>query len=178
MKWLFFSYSLPTEPSKARVFVWRQLKKLGAVHFQTVWVAPYSPERVQEVNKLVEYIQAHRGKGIVITGKILSPGQEERLLEAFTSSRNEEYQELIAKCNAYLQEIEQEIQRENFIFAEVEENEEELDKLKHWFIKIERRDVLKAPLRKTALEKLKRCEKVFHEFARLVWERAQSSREY
>lgn len=144
------------------------------------WVSGLAaaPSPASEVNKLVEYIQAHRGKGIMITGKILSPGQEERLLEAFTASRNEEYQELIAKCEAYLQEIEQEIQRENFIFAEVEENEEELDKLKHWFNKIEKRDILKAPLWKTALEKLKRCEKVFHEFARLVYERAQSSREY
>jgi len=174
MKWLFFSYSLPTNPSKARVFVWRQLKKLGAVNFQTVWVAPYSLERVNEFKKLIENIEGFKGMGLLIVGKILSKEQEERISKAFSDSRNEEYKEIIDKCEAYFKEIEYEIQRQNFIFAEVEENEEELEKLKQWFKKVEKRDVMKPPLRKTALEKIKVCEKMFDDFARMVYERTQT----
>lgn len=174
MKWLFFSYSLPTTPSKARVFVWRQLKKIGAVNYQSVWAVPYSSERVNEFNKLVEIIEAFKGKGVLILGKFLSKEQEERLVKAFIDSRNEEYKEIIDKCEAYFKEIEFEIQRQNFIFAEVEENEEELEKLKQWFKKVDRRNVMKAPLRKVALEKIKLCEKMFNEFARMVYERIQT----
>lgn len=173
MKWLVFSYSLPTHPSRARVFVWRQLRKLGAVNCQSFWVAPYSPERVQEFRKLMENIREFKGMGLLVAGRFVDPEQEEQIRQAYLASRNEEYQEIIAKCEAYFQEIESEIARENFIFAEVEENEEELDKLKQWFRKVDRRDVMRPPLRKMALEKIRQCEKRFEDFARMVYERSQ-----
>lgn len=174
MRWLFFSYSLPAEPSKARVYVWRQLKKLGAVNYQTVWVLPYSHESVTELKKLIETIQGYRGEGMLIEGKALDKIQEERIHQAFADSRNEEYQEVIVKCEDFLKEIQLETERKNFIFAEVEENEEELEKLKHWLKKIEKRDFVKAPLRKTAIEKIRECEKKFDDFARKVYEKSQA----
>jgi len=173
MKWLFFSYSLPTEPSKARVYVWRQLRKLGAVNCQSVWVIPHSADRLQELKKLIEDIENYNGAGLLIAGKILLKGQEEGIIRAFIDSRNEEYQELIDKCEEFFKEIADEISRQNFIFAEVEENEGELDKLKQWLRKIDKRDVLKPPLRKTAFDKVKMCERIFDDFARRVYEHSQ-----
>ncbi|MBM4145305.1 MAG: chromate resistance protein ChrB [Nitrospira sp.] len=174
MKWLFFSYSLPAEPSKARVYVWRQLKKLGAVNFQTVWVIPYSKESVAELNKLIEDIEKHKGEGLLIEGKTLTKSQEESIGKVFIDSRNEEYKELIEKCEDFFREIKFEINRKNFIFAEVEENEEELQKLKLWMKKIEKRDFVKAPLRKPAIEKIKECEKMFEDFTQRVYKQNQS----
>ena len=159
MKWLFFSYSLPTEPSKARVYIWRQLKKLGAVNYQSVWVLPHSKERIEDLNKLMESIESYKGESLVIEGKSLTNSQEERINKAFIDSRNEEYQELIEKCEDFFKEIDFEIERKNFIFAEVEENEEELEKLKQWLKKVAKRDVLDVPIRKEAVEKIKSCEK-------------------
>jgi hypothetical protein len=176
MKWLFFSYSLPTEPSKARVFVWRQLKKLGAINYQSFWVLPYSTEHVNELNKLIEDIEHYKGEGMLIEGKALNKEQKEKIYKALIDSRNEEYHEVIQKCEDFLKEIEFEIGRKNFIFAEVEENEEELEKLKQWFKKVGKRDFLKAPLHKKVIEKIKSCEKMFDDFARRVYEHTQSSR--
>ena len=173
MKWLFFSYSLPTEPSKARVYIWRQLKKLGAVNYQSVWVLPYSKERIEDLNKLMESIESYKGESLVLEGKSLTKSQEERINKAIVDSRNEEYGELIEKCEDYFKEIDFEIERQNFIFAEVEENEEELEKLKLWFKKVAKRDVLDVPLRKVAVEKLKDCEKRFEDFAQRVYEHNQ-----
>jgi len=173
MKWLFFSYSLPAEPSKARVYVWRQLRKLGAVNYQSVWVIPHSTERLNELKKLIEDIENYKGTSLLITGNILVKDQEERITKAFIASRNEEYKEIIDKCEAFFKEIEYEIDRQNFIFAEVEENEEELAKLKQWLKKVEKRDVLKPPLRKTATDKVKICERIFEDFARRVFEHSQ-----
>ncbi len=174
MKWLFFSYSLPAEPSKARVYVWRQLRKLGAVNHQSVWAIPHSAERLRELKKLIEDIEKYQGTGLIITGNILLKDQEENIIKAFIDSRNEEYKEIIEKCEDFFKEIEYEIGRKNFIFAEVEENEEELEKLKQWLRKVEKRDIIKPPLRKTATEKVKKCEKIFEAFANRVFEYSQA----
>ena len=176
MKWLFFSYSLPSEPSKARVFVWRQLKKLGAVNYQTVWVIPHSKESVSELKKLIETIEGYKGEGMLVEEKALDKNQEELIRKAFMDSRNEEYNEVIEKCEDFFKEIKFEIERKNFIFAEVEENEEELEKLKQWLKKVEKRDFVKAPLRKTAMEKIKECERMFDDFAKKVYEKSQSKK--
>jgi len=173
MRWLFFSYTLPSRPSRARVAIWRQLKKLGAVNYQSVWVLPYSSDRVNEVNKLIRDIESWKGEGFLIDGKVLNRDQEERINTAFVESRNEEYREIISKCADYVKEIEFEIGRENFIFAEVEENEEELEKLKQWLKKVEKRDIVEAPLRKEAVEKIKNCEDLFQDFALKVYEHSQ-----
>lgn len=169
-KWLFFSYTLPAKPSKPRVHVWRQLRKLGAVNCQAFWVLPFSKDRVEELKKLTVEVEGFGGQGLLIDGKVLAGEQEEQILRSFVDARNEEYLELIDKCEDYFKEIEHETQQKNFIFAEVEENEEELKKLRQWFKKIEKRDLMGAPLRKTAIEKLKACEKVYEEFARTVYE--------
>jgi hypothetical protein len=170
MKWLFFSYTLPSRPSRARVSIWRQLKKLGAVNYQSVWVLPYSSDRINEINKLIRDIENWKGEGLLVEGKVLNAGQEERINAAFVASRNEEYREIIGKCDDYVKEIEFEIGRQNFIFAEVEENEEELEKLKQWLKKVEKRDIVEAPLRKEALERIKGCEDLFQDFALKVYE--------
>jgi len=170
MKWIFFSYSLPANPSKARVYVWRQLKKMGAVNLQNVWVIPYAAERIRELEKLTEAIEKYAGSALVTVGTIPFKHQEQKVLEALTASRDEEYVEVIEQCEAFFKEIEFEIGRENFIFAEVEENEEELEKLKRWCQKVERRDTVKAPLRKEALKKIKQCEKIFNDFAKRVYD--------
>jgi hypothetical protein len=169
MKWLFFTYSMPAEPSKYRVYVWRRLKKLGAVNFHSAWVIPHSSSRIDELKMLAEEVTKFKGESLLIEGKTLDEAQEEAILKLFTESRDEEYRELIEKCEDYFKEIAFEIERENFIFAEVEENEEELEKLDQWLKKIEKRDVVEAPLHKEAVEKLNTCEKMFEDFAKTVY---------
>ncbi len=169
-KWLFFSYTLPAKPSKPRVYMWRQLRKLGAVNCQAFWVLPFSKRRVDEFNKLLGEMKDLGGQGLLIDGKVLVPEHEQQILRLFAEARDQEYQELIHKCDDFLQEIQNETRNENFIFAEVEENEEELKKLQQWLRKIEKRDLMGAPLRKPALEKLKACEKIYEDFAQRAYE--------
>jgi len=171
VKWMFFSYSLPARPSKARVYVWRQLKKLGAFNYQSLWIFPFSKERMNELRKLMDEIEGFKGESLLIQGKPVNRKQEEQVHKAYADSRNEEYREYIKKCEDFLGEIRMETERENFTFAEVEENEEEFQKLRLWLKKIERRDLLGLPLHKAAVERIKSCEKVFEDFARKVYER-------
>ena len=40
-KWLMLIYSVPRHPSASRLYVWRKLKRLGAIMLQdAVWVLP------------------------------------------------------------------------------------------------------------------------------------------
>ena len=169
-KWLFLAYTLPSEPSKARVSLWRRLKKLGAINFEALWVLPHSTKRVAEAQALIAEIERQQGHGLLVVGTVLDQAQEERIREAFVGSRNQEYEELIEKCGDYAKEIAFEIGRKNFIFAEVEENEEELEKLKEWLKKIERREIVEAPLHREAIEKVAECERLFEDFSRRVYE--------
>jgi hypothetical protein len=173
-KWIFLGYTLASEPSKARVALWRRLKKLGAINFEALWVLPHSTKRVAEAQALIAEIERQQGHGVVVVGTVPDEQQEERIRAAFVGSRNQEYQELIEKCGDYAKEIEYEIGRRNFIFAEVEENEEELEKLKDWLRKIERRDLVDAPLHGVAVAKVADCERLFEDFSRRVYEHAST----
>jgi len=155
------------------VSVWRQLKKLGAVNYQSVWVLPHSPDRIGEARKLIKDIETWKGEAVLIEGKVLDKAQEDRIKKALLDSRDEEYREIIEKCEDYAKEIAFEIGRQNFIFAEVEENEEELEKLKQWLRKVEKRDTVEAPLQKKAAEKIKACETLFQDFALRVYQQSQ-----
>jgi hypothetical protein len=157
------------------VALWRRLKKLGAINFENLWVLPHSAKRATEAQALVADVEGQQGHGVVVVGTVLDSTQEGRIREAFMSSRNQEYQELIEKCADYAKEIEFEVGRKNFIFAEVEENEEELEKLKEWLKKIERRDIVGAPLRREAAEKVAQCEELFEDFSKTVYEHASAN---
>ncbi|MEN2985507.1 MAG: Chromate resistance protein ChrB [Thermodesulfovibrionaceae bacterium] len=173
MKWLFISYTAPSNPSRVRVFIWRELKKLGAINYQTVWVLPYSKELLEKIQSLREIIEKYGGQVLLLEGKILNRDDEDKILNAFIDARNKEYKELIKKCDDFFKEISLEIERQNFLFAEVEENEEELDKLRAWLKKIEKRDFLNASLKKEAIEKIRRCTKIFEEFSKIVYRESQ-----
>ncbi len=176
MKIIVLSYSLPTKPSKARLHVWRQLKKIGAVNVESMWVVPYSKDKLAELQNLVKDIERFNGTGMILQGKPAESRDAERIKAALSESSNEEFTELAGVCDKFLEEIESEIAKENFIFAEVEENEEELEKIKKWYEKILKRSVYESPLRKDVLEKIKRCDSAFDQFSRLVFDRIHHSR--
>ncbi|MCL6477368.1 MAG: hypothetical protein K6T65_03030 [Peptococcaceae bacterium] len=49
----------------------------------------------------------------------------------FNQARNEEYDEVIDRCQDFFKEIDKEIDRKHFTFGELEENEEDFEKLKN-----------------------------------------------
>ncbi|MCA1989191.1 MAG: hypothetical protein LDL07_08605 [Desulfarculus sp.] len=173
-RWLFLSFTLPARPSRARVYAWRQLKKLGAVNYQSAWVLPYSREKANELEKLLRDIESHKGSGVIVEGRLLRPVDEEGIRRALLESSKEEYGELIEKCDDFLKEIEKETVQRNFIFAEVEENEEDLEKLKKWLKKVERRSAVDSPMRREVQDKIRACEQALNEFATVVYNHTQA----
>ena len=175
MRFLFFSYTLPTKAAKGRVQVWRQLKKIGAISYRAIWVIPYAKGRVSLLEALGNFVQSLEGESLVFEGKLLKEEDEKRVLEDLSESSRLEYGELIDKCVAYLKEIENETAAENFIFAEVEENDEELEKLKNWFKKIQKRQIVDLPIKGQAITAIRQCEDAFENFSALAYEKTEKT---
>src|SRR5437773_425414 len=92
--WLVLAYKVPRDPSAARVYVWRKLKKLGAVALQdAVWVLPNGPWTREQFQWLSAEIAELRGEATLWESRTLLPGQEELLLKQFESAIQGPYRE-------------------------------------------------------------------------------------
>ena len=110
--------------------------------------------------------------GIVASGKTTSADEdgEKIIINKFNAARDEEYGELLEQCEELFEEIDKETARKNFTFAEIEENEEEFNKLKQWYEKIALRDAFGSSLQEKAKSMLAKCEELLDGFCDRVYE--------
>lgn len=175
MKWLIVVYKVPAEPSTARVYAWRKLKSMGGLYIQqSVCVLPYTKENLEGVLRLKEDMEKYDGEFWYFVAEQGDDKMEEKLIMQYNELRDKEYEEIADKCNDFYDEIEKEIQRKNFTYAELEENDDELEKLYNWFGKIKKRDIFGAKKREEVENMLKKGEKVLEEFAQRVYNTEES----
>lgn len=169
-KWLVLNYNLPTEPSRPRVAVWRKLKKLGAVNIQqSMWIMIYNDENYGILKDLSQDIETDNGTSFLMECVFYDEKHEDRIVLIYNEMRNEEYKEFISECKKYLKEIEKEISIKKFTFAELEEEEEELEKLKSWHEKIVNRDLFHSSLNIEANEFLIKINSSFELYSEMVY---------
>lgn len=98
MTWLLLTYKLAAEPSARRVYIWRKLKRLGAITiFEAVWVLPDSPRTYEQFQWLAAEIQEMGGEAMFWKAQAELSGQEEALIEHFSNQVDKVYQELLMK---------------------------------------------------------------------------------
>ena len=94
--WILLTYSLPNEPSARRVYVWRKLKRLGAITlFDAVWVLPETLRTHEQFQWLAAEIQEMGGEAMFWTALVGLAGQEEALIERFSKQVDQTYQALL-----------------------------------------------------------------------------------
>ena len=166
--WLLLIYRVPPEPTRLRSTVWRRIKSLGAIYLQnSVAALPASPANERSLRKLRREIVDMSGTAILLTAGALAGEAEVR--GAFVTARNEEYAEIIDKCEDFLRQVQKEYDENHFTYAELEENEEDLVKLKNWFAKIVDRDVFRADRRPATERALETCEQSLETYAARVY---------
>ena len=157
-RWLVLAVRVPAEPSRHRVAVWRELRRIGGVLLgQGCWAVPEVPAFAGGIARAVEL--AGRGAGEVI---VLRAGGREtvdahRLAALFTEARQAEWAEFIADCGKFEAEIDAEIAKGKFTLAELEEEEQSLERLRRWHRELATRDVFGAPGAPEAARLLKHC---------------------
>jgi len=170
MEWLMINFTLPKEPSRVRVSAWRKLKKSGSVNIgQSMWVLPLSDEHIKVFTEISDDILQNNGEAYILKSTFISTGNTKNITEIFNKARDEEYKEFLGKCEDFYREIEKESERENFTFAEIEENESEYEKLEVWLKKINGRDFFTAPLKTPSDENLEKCKELLTDYSEKVY---------
>ncbi|MDE2198551.1 MAG: chromate resistance protein ChrB [Rhodospirillales bacterium] len=165
------SYKVPSEPARHRMAVWRRLKSLGAIYLNNgVCLVPSNPDHLRQVRILSNEIGEMGGEAVVLEAAPIDPAQRERVADRFRSDRDEAYQEFIERCDGFEAEIARESAAGKFTYAELEENDEDLKKLRTWFEKIRKLDFYGASLGAEANDRLGRCAVLLDKFAQQVFD--------
>ncbi len=156
--WLLFSYSVPKDPSTARVNLWRRLRDLGVMYIgPSVALIPDSPEAREALDACRAAALEARGSARLLAIDVPDRTAQESLVADFRTVRVAEYSELQERAEAMVTELTRESEGGKFIFAELEENEDELEKLERWFKRISARDAFGSPDQQASVTALRRC---------------------
>ena len=165
IRWVLFSYSVPKNPSTVRVGLWRRLRDLGAMYIApSVCVIPETPETVRRLQTFRALPETVGGTIRLFTFVAPDPETEQGLQDQFQALRTAEYAEFKERAQALLDELRREGEGGKFTFAELEENEDELEKLERWLKRIEARDLLDCPERSPSTELLEQGRAALAEF--------------
>lgn len=174
MAWLLLTYRLPADRSSARVAVWREVRRAGALQLQQSIVAfPDAAEFGAAVERIRAAVAEVGGTTLGLRAEPLAGADEARLADAWNEARAAEYAELAAECEKLVAEIDKEFAKEKFTLAELDEEEAELEKLARWHERIRARDVLDSEFAPEAAEALARARDALARFTSAVFERTQ-----
>jgi hypothetical protein len=167
--WRLITYRLPAEPSRHRVAVWRELRRLGAVGLQQgTWALPSGEGFDEGFDQVLETIDAAGGHPVVlaVADDDASVAQLEGL---FTEQREAEWLEFLGDCDKYEAELAAEVRKGKLTLAELDEEEQSLDRLRRWYRQIRGRDLYGAPGAVIAERRLKECGESLEAFAEQVY---------
>ncbi|HSL43275.1 MAG TPA: Chromate resistance protein ChrB [Anaerolineales bacterium] len=107
--WLLLHYKLPSKPSALRVYIWRKLKRLGAILLhEAIWVLPDQPRTAEQIQWLAAEIEEMGGNACYWRASSLLRAQEEAITHQFQAQVDAVYSDLLKqleKPRPDLQEI-------------------------------------------------------------------------
>jgi hypothetical protein len=145
-RWLILIYQLPREPSRHRVAVWRKLRDLGALYLKDgVTALPEDAVTREQLEWLQLRVREAGGEATLWEAKPGTVAEEAELVEAFRSSREKTYRDIIARA----ERLRRKAQMGGGALSE------RLGKLEREFRAERRRDYFRSPLRLEAAGALK-----------------------
>lgn len=91
-------YKVPNEPSARRVYVWRKLKRVGAILLHdAAWVLPNTPRTLEQFQWLAAEIVEMGGEAMLWESRAAYGGQEETLVQQFQAQVAPAYAEILAE---------------------------------------------------------------------------------
>ena len=106
IRWLALGYSVPVNPSKNRVYIWRKLKEYGAEYFkQGVAILPYNRQSYTKLKHLQAKILEMGGEASIVEMKFLDPKDEREMVSRFRKQALEELSQLKEDCAQVLERL-------------------------------------------------------------------------
>jgi hypothetical protein len=150
--------------------VWRQLRAAGATMMVNgAWLLPDSAAHAKLFEELRQNIARQHGTGFVLNVPSFPPEVSETVVQRFRADRAREYDEFAERCAALLDEIGKETRAGKYTFAEMEECEQDVDKLARWLVKIQARDFFPDERREQAAVLMARCRTFLNGFSQAVY---------
>ncbi|WP_237742719.1 Chromate resistance protein ChrB [Actinopolymorpha alba] len=171
LSWYLLVYRTPSGSSRARVAIWRDLKRAGALYLQhAVCVLPIRPEVRDILTDICGRIDSLDGSYHLFELSDIGAEQEDRLVDGFRNLAGREYAEIIEECaTKFVKEIEFERFRENYTAEEAEEIRQDLEKIHRWFARVTERDWFGGNGRTEAMRQIAHCERLLEEFEEDVY---------
>jgi hypothetical protein len=152
------------------VAVWRELRKVGALSLgQGLWAMPDVPAFAAGLSRAVGLAERADGEAVLLEAAGRGAADAERLQAMFTAARQADWAEFLADCAKYQAELDKEILGAKFTLAELEEEEQSLERLRRWYRDIQARDVFGAPDAERAAQRLKECTARFEDYTERVF---------
>jgi DNA-binding transcriptional regulator PaaX len=171
LHWLLLVVRLPAQPSRHRVAVWRELRRVGALSLgQGTWALPDVPGVADGVARAIELVERGSGEVVVLTATGRDEPDTARLMAMFTAERQEEWTEFLADCAKFDTEIDKELRNGKLTLAELEEEEQSLERLRRWYRDLKARDVFGAPAAADAQQQLQHCTDRLAEYTEQVFQ--------
>jgi|SRR3954447_3375570 len=164
-RWLLVTVSTAGAPGSLRVAVWRKLRSLGALYIhQSVCLLPARREVVRDVRRLIDRVRSQGGTARSVTMRFDDPAEEDAVRQQLQAARDDEYGEVLARAPDLVAELHMERGRGRATYEEVEESEADLERLRAWLAKIDRRDYFKAARRADAHAAIDECARELEAF--------------
>jgi hypothetical protein len=163
--WLLLIYTVPAEPSRKRAAIWRELKKVGAPYLRDgVCILPERPETVERLGAVSAKVEEFGGDATLVSGARLSEARAAALTEQFRVARAAEYHEISREADRLLEHVARETEHRQFTYAELEELEADLGKLRRWTDQVIERDYFGNGPPEDLAAALDRCERALGTF--------------
>ena len=169
--WVLLLAQLPASPSSPRVALWRRLRAAGAAGMPGgAWALPMTEAHAALFEELARTVTGQGGSGLVLAASAPAAEGEAVIVARFRADRAREYDEFAERCGALVVEIGKETGLGKFTFAELEEIEQDLEKLSGWLGKIRARDFFPDARQAQAGDALQECRHALEVFARAVYQ--------
>ncbi len=150
MKWLVFSYSLPSKGgSSSRVTLWRRLQTLGALDMTGVYLLPENAETIEAFAWLSQEVEAAGGEAVVMQVEKFNDLTDKTITEKFNAERTKDYQTLLEEISLY--------QKTSGQFG-LTERSKVLNKLRRQFDEVARIDFFSSRLKSQVAKMLTKLE--------------------
>jgi hypothetical protein len=170
VSWVVMIPRIPSEPSRYRVAVWRELRRAGAVQLgQGTWALPQGPATDEELDKLRALSEPSGGEMLVLGAQGWTAGDRDRLRGLFDEARRAEWAEFSSECDKALDELRGEIAKQKFTLAELDEEEHNVERLRRWHRELTVRDRFAAVDRATMQSQFDACAAELARFTELVY---------
>lgn len=167
-RWLLLIYHLPSQPSSARSAIWRETKRLGALSLQHgVCLLPQTVTTRAAYARLVRRVEEYGGEASVLETTSPDADWHSKTVARFDSARDEEYAEVVEETARLRAEIERE--QGKFTFAELEDEERNLERLRKYLAQAQARDAFGAAGQEKASAAVERCAEVLEACAQEIY---------